>query len=523
MTFRLPQITGVFLIIMLHFSCTRKHNPPPEKFTEKNENIDLEIREIIFNQLKQYKSDSILILENDTLATASLINMYFSTTDYMPVWTTANTLKPISDSLISMIRSIELFALNSKNYNIDLIVQKLKLANSSNEKSINITRLYEINILLTDIFFRLAIHLKKGTINESTLLPELKLEVKDTSLISFLIYAISQQNIRSTLEMLEPRSEQYRILKLFLKENLKSNSGISHETLKINFLRDEFRSGINEEQKNIQAGDSDLNNTNATEDLYRQINIVMMNMERLRWENDKNDDYFVFINIPSYNFKFFACDTLLIDSKIICGKPETPTPFSLDSKINYFFVYPYWIVPYSIATMEILPILKKDTGYLTKNYMDVLDLKGNILNFHEIKWTKYTEKYFPFTLRQRDGDENTLGVLKFIFPNKYGIYLHDTNAPKLFNKENRALSHGCIRLEKARQLAEAISECCSINFNTDSLNNYVLNKKRKKVDLFLPLPVYIRYYTCVADSGDVNFFDDIYSVDNRMLKSFYTK
>ena len=105
-----------------------------------------------------------------------------------------------------------------------------------------------------------------------------------------------------------------------------------------------------------------------------------------------------------------------------------------------------------------------------------------------------SKRSFPFTLRQRDGDENTLGVLKFIFPNKYGIYLHDTNAPGLFKKEMRALSHGCIRLEMARQLAALISTCCSRDFNNDSLQYYISTKERHKVNLEIKLPVHIRYF-----------------------------
>jgi murein L,D-transpeptidase YcbB/YkuD len=254
--------------------------------------------------------------------------------------------------------------------------------------------------------------------------------------------------------------------------------------------------------------------------LSQRINQLMMNMERWRWEDVTDEDYTITINIPSYALQFYACRVPVMNSKVIIGKPETPTPFLLDSKVSYFYVYPYWFVPFSIATKEILPILKRDTGYLEKNNMDILDRNGNVMDATVIRWKKYSEEYFPFTIRQRDGDENTLGVLKFIFPNKYGIYLHDTNSHSLFSKEYRALSHGCIRLEKAKELAELITEYCAINFNSDSLQEYVNNKERRRVDLFRPLPIHIRYYTAVADSNSIHFYDDVYSIDKKMNDSF---
>ena len=107
-------------------------------------------------------------------------------------------------------------------------------------------------------------------------------------------------------------------------------------------------------------------------------------------------------------------------------------------------------------------------------------------------------------------------VLKFIFPNKYGIYLHDTNAPGLFKKEMRALSHGCIRLEMARQLAALISTCCSRDFNNDSLQYYISTKERHKVNLEIQLPVHIRYFTAEADSLEIIFYKDVYRIDSLM-------
>jgi len=160
--------------------------------------------------------------------------------------------------------------------------------------------------------------------------------------------------------------------------------------------------------------------------------------------------------------------------------------------------------------------LKKDTTYLTSENFEVLDRRNNLVDPSTIKWSQYSEKYFPFHLRQRDGTENTLGVLKFMFSNPYAIYLHDTNSRTLFSKENRWLSHGCIRLDKAKNFAQLLCETSTYNFNTDSLNRYMEIKSRIKVAIYPEIPIHIRYYSIEADTNNVNFYPDIYQIDNKM-------
>lgn len=142
----------------------------------------------------------------------------------------------------------------------------------------------------------------------------------------------------------------------------------------------------------------------------------------------------ILINIPSNTFQYYINDSVAIKSKVITGKPETPTPFNFDSKISHFLSIHIGMQPYTIATKEILPKLKLDSAYLTSANFDMLDRRNNLVDQSTINWKKYSETYFPFRLRQRDGTENTLGVLKFMFSNPYAIYLHDTNSRKIFQQ-----------------------------------------------------------------------------------------
>jgi murein L,D-transpeptidase YcbB/YkuD len=303
--------------------------------------------------------------------------------------------------------------------------------------------------------------------------------------------------------------------------------GNSHDTIPIHLLEQALKHNILNRTINEQQPDQfpywqlmwRLYHTRDTS----QANTIAINMERWRWEKKPDEDYFIWINIPSYTLQLFECDTLALQSRVIVGKPETGTPPRLDSKIVYFWIYPYWMVPLSIATKEILPVLKRDTSYLRRHNMELLNGQNKVLNPNKIQWKNYSEDYFPFKIRQRDGDDNTLGILKFIFPNKLDIYLHDTNVRSLFRKSKRALSHGCIRIEKAKQLAERIITNSKLNYSIDSLHSDLKNKIRKKVSLSTPISIHIRYFTCEANSNGIIFYEDVYGLDEKMKESLKNK
>ncbi len=467
----------LFFFIASFFSCQRKHEKLPEKVIEITEPVDVQVSRLLKFEFKQYVIDSVLSIDGDTLLTSSWIYRFMKQNNFNPSWTKDFILLPVANSLLSVIDSASMYGLLPDDYGIRELKQKINLINDTVKKKINITRICELNILLTDAFFRISTDLNKGRLNPDSLTREWKGDSSDTAIVSILIQALTTNRIRETINFFEPAAEQYQLLK--------------------NHLSDTLDSG--------------------------QFEKIIVNLERWRWEKKYNEDYYVNINIPSYSLKYFSCDSLSVHSRIIVGKPTTQTPNRLDSKISYFYVYPYWQVPLSISTKEILPTLKKDTSYFTKHNMDLLDAYGNQIEPAGINWNKYSEKYFPFILRQRDGDENTLGVLKFIFSNPYDIYLHDTNARNLFNKEKRSLSHGCIRVKEANKLANKFIDCCVINFNADSLKTYLKNKERKRVNLFNRIPIHIRYYTSEVDNKGIHFYDDIYELDKKMIENLNQK
>lgn len=490
---RFMKFSSVCLLIIGFYcsSCKRPHEKAPEVTVEKIETVNEDVVNIIQNQIEQFKVDSLLIIDSDTMITGPWISSLFSNNNFQPIWTDKSMATNTGDSLINFIENIEYFGLSSSDYHLKQIKHKVNSFYNQSDSNINITRIYEVNILLTEAFFKLGIHLNRGIQDQVTFHKTWKATSKDSTLVNLLETAVKSNRISQSLQSQEPKYEQYTKIKFILS-----------------ILLDKIdrSDSLHEIENNLDSVNSKVVRLNS-------------NIERWRWESMQEESQAILINIPSNTFQYYINDSVAIKSKVITGKPETPTPFNFDSKVSHFFIYPYWNVPYTIATKEILPKLKLDSAYLTSANFDVLDRRNNLVDQSTINWKKYSETYFPFRLRQRDGTENTLGVLKFMFSNPYAIYLHDTNSRTLFSKENRWLSHGCVRLEKAREFAQMICKTSAMEFNIDSLNMYLDIKSRKKVNINPLIPIHIRYYSIEVESNNAIYYNDIYQIDKKMNDS----
>ena len=150
----------------------------------------------------------------------------------------------------------------------------------------------------------------------------------------------------------------------------------------------------------------------------------------------------------------------------------------------------------------------------------MLDRTGKVQDPSTIDWKQLTPNNFPYTLRQREGKENSLGVLKFVFDNPYAVYVHDTNAKRLFNNKMRALSHGCIRLEKAYEFAHYLIDGRS-KISSETLDKYLKTERKATVNLTPSVPIHIRYYTCEMKDGKLLIYDDIYRQDQKLIAKLY--
>ncbi len=248
-----------------------------------------------------------------------------------------------------------------------------------------------------------------------------------------------------------------------------------------------------------------------------QQNMIKMNLEKLRWLSDYQLQSGIVVNIPTMELTLYQTDSLVFQTEVIVGKYKNQTPV-FHSNLDYVVFNPCWTVPNSIASKKMLPRLQKDSTYLQNRNMFITQ-NGKEINPCDIDFSKYNTNYFPFKIFQRTSSSNALGAVKFMFDNKYSIYLHDTPGKSLFQKSNRALSHGCVRVNRATTMAERILH--DIDGQTTPHQYYYKKGYPIKVYLKKPISLSIVYFNYWYDNKtkQLVYNSDIYHKDRKLLET----
>ncbi len=251
-----------------------------------------------------------------------------------------------------------------------------------------------------------------------------------------------------------------------------------------------------------------------------KIKKIILNLERWRREPHDLGKKYVLVDVAGFTLDVIADDAVIQEMAVIVGTKEHETPLFTE-QIRYIDFNPYWNIPTSIARMEMLDELRKDPGYLDSNHIRLFSdwtSEGRELNPLSINWSQVSpQKMGQFKLRQDPGKWNALGSIKFVFPNSYNVYMHDTPAQSLFQRSSRTFSHGCIRLSKPLQLAEFLLGGIEHGWPAERIEKVVTTGKRTIVQLPTPLPVHITYQTVKCDlDGKISFYTDIYDRDRQL-------
>ncbi|MGQ0827141.1 MAG: L,D-transpeptidase family protein [Bacteroidota bacterium] len=550
-------------IVVLISACNKLPEPKPKRvvYITQPELINEKVSELLIQLLKD--STESLVIADDTLFATKFVIDFYKQKFFNACWIDKGVLRKQGYTLLNIIHKAHEYGLIPDDYHFHKIDSLIRTERDPLTRRFDAVKISEADLLLTDAFFTFAVHLNKGRFNVDSMTREWPLRKNvvmrsgykvfqpDTGLVSILDSAITTNSIRAAIDSLEPKNIPYQNLKLALKnfqfefkdsnwdslQSIESDSATFKERLKQRLIasHDYFEEADGNDSikllkavKNFQCRHKLIEDgrigkltfkalQKTKQDYIRQIEL---NMERWRWKSPPTDKQFIWVNIPKYEMHVIEEDTVVMRSRVIVGTPKTTTPL-LKSTIYHFLIYPYWTVPLSIATKEILPILKRDTSYLRRKNFEVLDRNNNVVTT-PIDWKRYNKNYFPWRLRQSIGEDNSLGILKFNFHNKYGVYLHDTDSRRLFNREMRAMSHGCVRLEKFITLAKFLIRDDSLNYPVDSLMYDLLEEKQKYVYIKRPIPIYIDYHTSEVDENNaLYFFIDIYKRDEKMLKALY--
>ena len=249
----------------------------------------------------------------------------------------------------------------------------------------------------------------------------------------------------------------------------------------------------------------------ALENPDGHVDRLKMNLERWRWAPRDLGERYVLINVPAYQMQVVEGEQPVLSMRVIVGAPDTPTPLFSD-EMTYVVFSPYWNIPESILTEETLPRLVEDPEYLRRNNLEAVGTGGEVVDAEGIDWSD-ASALKGIRLRQAPGPENALGLVKFIFPNHFNVYLHDTPSDRLFFRDERALSHGCIRVENPVGLAEYVLRDRP-EWTRQTIAAAMGSEREQAITLKQRLPVHIGYWTAWVDAdGSVTYTGDPYEID----------
>ncbi|MCK5426407.1 MAG: L,D-transpeptidase family protein [Thermodesulfovibrionia bacterium] len=512
-------------------------------------------REFIRNKVEQIRFSGGLTIGSTSIASVIVLPEFYEQRNFRLAWTNPETV----DQLINVIEDIDNDGLNPDDYHqIELKLLRAQI-------NLNDSPLPEVSanfdILLTDSLIRLGYHIIFGKVDPEALDADWNLsrDIYDQDPVQVIQKAIESNSVAELIEDNKPQHFFYKRLKSKLAEyrTIKKNGGwpvmpagsalkkgmkdkrvimlrkrlaltkdLQNDSLDSAVFDERLEQAVIRFQNRHWLDDDGVVGQNTFEALNvpveTRIDQIRVNLERLRWVLHEIKGDFIITDIAGYMVYYVQDDKITWTSRVQVGKPYRKTPV-FKSAIKYLVFNPTWTVPPSILRKDILPAVKKDPDYLRKKNINVLDSNGKVIDQDSLDWSKYSAGNFPYILRQEPGPTNALGQIKFIFPNKHFVYLHDTPSKSLFGRTERAFSSGCIRVEKRFELAELL-----LNDKTKWNQEYILKeletKKTRTVFLPKPMPVMLLYWTTVFDeNNNIRFKKDVYNRDRAVLNSLNGK
>lgn len=507
------------------------------------------VQQIIADRVRLLEAGEKLVVDGQEIASVILLPAIYKEHQYAPVWHNPRAV----EQLLSAIRNIEQDGLNPADYNLATL-EKL-LLRQTRQATPDATTDASLDLLLTDSMIRLGYHLSFGKVDPEALDPDWNMTryVEDVEALVQQAYAIDNGNVDQLIESLRPKAPKYAQLKAALASTRKLQQEGGWETVpdgstlkpgmsdpRVRALRKrlmttadmpvvdiesvDFDATIEQGVKNFQrrhglkadgiVGNNTLAAMNVT--VEERIDQIRANLERARWALHDLPETFILADIAGFKVSYFRDGELVWQTRAQVGQPFRKSPI-FKARMTYMEVNPTWTVPPTILREDVLPSIKRDPEYLARKNMRVLDYQGNPVDPVTLDWNLYTGSNFPYLLRQGPGPENALGRIKFMFPNKHLVYLHDTPSKSLFGKTERAFSSGCIRIEHPYELAGLLVRN-DPNWDQQKVINAVSSLRTMSIGLREPVTIILLYWTVdFADDGSVIFKNDIYERDPAII------
>jgi murein L,D-transpeptidase YcbB/YkuD len=544
---------GVLFGILAIFSCNS---------TNEKDKRDKEVKAEMEAQMASLRGEAYF---KDKAIRAYLkeeLEKFYTDRNYSMAWMTSNKVLPQSDSLIKALSLAYEEGLDTNNYKLDqikVLQQEIFSKKKSKRDTLNLRKLIQLDFMMTASYLTYGSHLLAGRIDPNKLDTLWIAYPRKKDLVQHLKEAIESKKIGRSLRELSPAVAEYGRMKrqLALHRQIEHNGGwpmISKDNLpkkgatgeavaalwkrlglsgdldtskvRTAVFDDQIEAAVKKfQQRHGITPDGKINTetlVSLNQSVQSKIQLIELNMERIRWLPDSLGNTYALVNVPEYILKVFSKGKKDIDMRVIVGKEYASTPVFSDT-LEYIVFNPDWTVPLSIAQKEILPVLQKNPDYLEKNNMAVYETWNEkdtaALDPYATDWSQFTPETFNYRIVQKPGPQNPLGRVKFMLPNDLFIYLHDTPNDHLFKRKERSFSHGCIRLEQPFELAKYF-----LNWDDEKINKQLEQEITTSVNLTKKWPVQIVYRTAwIDESGVLNFRDDIYGHDKVQLNAIINK
>ncbi len=490
------------------------------------------------------------------------LSRFFRARAFQPAWSLRMGITDQARALVRFIQAADQEGLDPSDYHLNCI-QSILSGLSTDEiwgVQTDTEGLVDLDIILTDAFLLYGSHLLTGRTNLATVDLELSGNHEERDLAVVLEAALASSRIEDELDRLRPAHQEYvglcRALALYrkiaeqggwpvvpegptirkgesaelvvairnrlactgdLKTGRQSRGAVFDEKLEEAVRRFQRRHGL--EVDGAVGKDTYIEMNVPVEQRLRQIEL---NLERWRWFPDQFEDRHITVNIADFGLGVIEHREAVLSMRVVVGKGYRRTPVFSD-EMTYLVFNPRWYIPPFLAIEDKLPLIRKDPGYCAKHNIRVfrgLKGQGGEVNPDSVDWKRVTAENFNFLLRQEPGPSNSLGRVKFMLPNKYDVYLHDTPSRGLFDRHERTFSSGCIRIEKPIELAEYLLRE-DAEWSPQRIRQVVASGAETTVRLQKPIPVHVLYWTAWMDpDGTVNFRNDIYGQDDSLARAF---
>jgi murein L,D-transpeptidase YcbB/YkuD len=503
-----------------------------------------------------------LVVGRRSVLTAPTLSDFYERRGYAPAWVTRRGLRTVGRALMTALDGARRDGLDPADYHLPVLRELAgRLGSGDREGPPDAGLLADLELLLTESFLLFGSHLLVGHLDPATLHPNWRAERRERDMVAVLERALESGDPAAALDGLRPSQPGYRRVADALEALRRlageggwpsvpggpklspGDSGERVEALRARLAASPFGSAAPGEPADPTVYDSTL--AAAVRDFQGRhgldpdavvgpatleaLNVpaadrarqVAVNLERWRWLPEELGERHVLVNAADYRLEAVEGGETTLEMRAIVGRPYRQTPVFSD-RISYMVFSPFWHVPHSLAVQDQLPLQRHDPGHLRR--MGFRLFRGWGADAAEVDpdsvdWSRVTAKGFPYRLRQDPGPLNALGAVKFMFPNPYNVYLHDTPARELFQRQARSFSSGCIRVEKARELALWLLRGESA-WTPERVDRAMAAGREETARPSRPVPVHLLYWTAWAEEdGTIQFRPDIYDRDAPVAKA----